>query len=383
MRRILNMALVLGVGASCFIGSGLSASGLDRIMCGHFGVWGEALYVRPTGEGPAFAQVADVTEGTGQAITLNTTTTLLDAGLVSESIKRRHVCRDYEWGFRVGGAYMSENRCSYAALSGSRVRFTNSTKAHGLLTPVLAVRLPTLGITTPNLAEWTDPLSMAPFQIDGLAKASHHLTYWDIDLRAGQYLMRGCCSSLHAFGGVRYIDVSETTDVAIAGTGSYPLAAINQSGLQGPQFLVQHEKREFSGAGPMIGLGASFNLRCNFYARCEAALLAVIGNAKGFITNKVEIVDANNLENTFSASQRYLYDSCVSVCPAFDMRLAVGYQREWCRFVGDLEVGYYLNHYWGVLPSQAASTAGTVQNVTNDRADIGYGGPYIGLNVSY
>jgi Legionella pneumophila major outer membrane protein precursor len=392
MRSKIRNALIVVMGASCILGQGVSAQNgcCER---GKFGVFAEAIYVKPTTGGMDWA-VSDCTQstvtpsdaepatgfGTG-AIIIDLANHSVAAGLPGGSVKRRGICPSYNWGFRVGGEYTSRSGCSYAQLAGSYVHFQDGAKLAGNLVPVLPFVYDSMIFGVDELPPTNVPIvnTQATWCVmDGVGHGSLKTDYWDIDARFGRYIHRDCGMAFQLWGGVRYVNICEMMTARFGG-GSFSDAITSRS-------LAQVRKREFSGAGPEIGIGGKFDVWCNFYARGELSALAVIGSRKAFVKAHAheELDTGSELPVPVSYTQCFRFDNCVNVCPGFETRLAVGYSRKCGCLDGSLEFGYTLTHFWNILSGgeQLASPNMAASNSSFER-DFGVAGPYLGLRLNY
>jgi Legionella pneumophila major outer membrane protein precursor len=412
MLRLLRKCLLVGIGASCLWAQGVSA---QNECCGRFGVFAEAIYVKPTTGGMEWAAVdcthplVESETGIGKGLMIMDEMAFsggsgdVITGHLTGTVKRRSICPSYNWGFRVGGEYTSCSGCSYAQLAGTYVHFQDGSKASGALVPILPFVYESLIVGPLAVIRGDADIPLHPVYagqstwcVIGEGRASLKTDYWDIDARFGRYIHQGCKCNVQAFGGVRYVNICETMTARFGGGTKVDVRLIPEVPIVQilDRTLSQVRKREFTGAGPEIGFGAKFDVWCNLYARGELSGLAIIGTRKAFVKSHAAELTATPDEEAELQQQEptprqeftqcFRFDSCVSVAPGLETRLAVGYGRKCGCLDGQLEIGYTLTHYWNILGGgEALSSPNMAATNSLFERDFGIAGPYIGLRLNY
>jgi len=143
-------------------------------------------------------------------------------------------------------------------------------------------------------------------------------------------------------------------------------------GFAGGRYLYVKEKRRvdddrhllsFNGVGPEIGLGAHSAEWCGFSAFGELRVLAAIGNRR--------------------ATQTALHFKQHTVClPVLFFKMGGAYR--FCLFAlrFDVEAGYALDYFFQI--NKEDELIGTdPRTVQTKHSDLGFGGPYLTLQVGY
>ncbi len=178
--------------------------------------------------------------------------------------------------------------------------------------------------------------------------------------------MRGCGSDVHAYLGVRYIDLFERLKTRFTGTWA--------ADSLGPAQINQSQRSEFDGTGPEVGLGGQFCVWGDFGISGELGMMALIGTRKNRVRTIVEIFESGS---TSVERQEFQYDNCLAVIPGINFRTAVNWTMECSCIKGGVELGYKLDHYFNALYSAINAV-----NTTKLRG-IGFAGPFVGFSLTY
>jgi Legionella pneumophila major outer membrane protein precursor len=245
----------------------------------------------------------------------------------------RTICPDYSWGGRLYGGYRCD--CLRFELSGLWIDGSDSAEVRGE------------NITLPFCTG------------SGIEQANGKLqtSYWNLDGRAGFAFHRDCLLSFELLGGARFASIQQRREVA---------------GLTEQEDQIFSKDRiEFCGAGPEVGVRVDAQVLCDFYLTGELDLIALIGERK----------------QTWSTSEGpgvHFRDE-TAVVPAVDLRLALGYGRQFGCWELAAELGYQMNYFFQpVTPLvEFAQTVSVSVPVTRHEQDMSFGGPFIGIRVGF
>jgi Legionella pneumophila major outer membrane protein precursor len=313
-----------------------SANGL---MCGNFWVAGEALLLRPTGAYP-YSVIRGPAEIDGVEVTVP----------VGDQLA---VCPSYEWGYKVELGYRNcdkeilVNWLSFNNGYKNRYTFTEEQKAWFIDSDTALV-----------------PFLEGPGQID-----SRNCVKYDVlDAEVAKWMCRECSGlSGRAFLGLRYARICHNRGTFLSDDPEVPpVAVISRSDLQG--------------TGPRAGLGARWNLWCNFGLTGSAAGHLLIGSAKSQFFNSDDI-DQSGVEERANVKNRKV----CRIIPASEIKFGIDWQPcLFCGFSGLFEVGYQITHYFygdqSTLLTQSGSGAAT-NHVHTD--PMSFDGWYFRIGLMY
>ena len=319
-----------GLGAALVVflsGGQATAQQWDLGLCGDWEIGAHALYFTPITCPYAYAnrftqfQVADIFDGQkGQAQVIP--------------------CRA-EWGFRVFGNYLED--CFFAGVSYQWFEVTTTRS-------IVAVAPASLVIQGGSL--------------NGAGRATGQvgIEYQNVDVRAGKYFLKGCCSSLYLYGNVRWVDLSHRRTARFATPN-------------GVIFQDVREKSQLEGGAIGIGFGVDSAIWCDFGAFIDGNILGVIGNRS---------VKDIRFRSRFAGSitetvQSYPSETCV--IPEVDFRVGINYTYAcgcW-QMVG--EIGYEVDYFWhgSVLPDLTGGILATgAREFVPVCEDLGFSGLFVG-----
>ena len=252
-----------------------------------------------------------------------------------------------EWGFRVFGNYLCD--CFFACVSYQRY---NGTAANSFVG------------TSPSILGGA---FAGPAKITGRVQ----IEYQNVDVRLGQYFLRGCRSSLYLYGNGRWIDLSHRRSAR---------QAILASGTA----LDTQEKSQLEGGALGIGCGGEVDVWCNFGAYIDANLLGVIGRR----SLKDVRFRTITLASTVNSQQGYPSDTCVT--PEVDFRIGLNYTYQCGCWTLVGEVGYEVDHFWhaSMFPD-LVTTIDTDADENSPRdfvpvcEDLGFSGLFFGARLIF
>lgn len=149
-----------------------------------------------------------------------------------------------------------------------------------------------------------------------------------------------------------------------------------------------HEKSQFSGIGPMIGIGGRYRLPSGFEFDVNADGGILVGNifTKNSLASSGQVVGSDVVADSYS---RWRENTTHRIVPVVDMKLGVAfslYDGDSCsnfRFEGGYQVSYYFN---SVNRNQAIGSGTVDANFTALAAggatnSVGFQGPYLNLTL--
>lgn len=287
-------------------------------------VWADALYWHPLFDGVEYATV------------------LGNPSVVQE------VMPHFTWGYRIGGqvfANCDRYFVKYEYYSYHQVG-SNSVSAPGAVVPFFQIPL-------------------APNADAAQAELMSHYRAWD--LTAGFRWLSSCRWKSSLFAGVRYVKIKEE-EMFIYIDGAVITPAMQDYG--------------FKGAGPEIG--ANFTIfpfsRClryffidnlGFFGQC--ALLGMIGETS---------LSAQSAPNVFLAPEGSLvFPQGEEFIVGLDLQLEVFYSLCIKAFNVKIRGGYQLHSYQNAR--QRLTSSNQVGAEPKTVSTLGFGGPYVGMSISY
>lgn len=270
----------------------------------------------------------------------------------------------YQWGWNVYDGYIFPDSGNDINFSFMRLEDedTNSTlpvdnSKDDFITPIILV----------NGGQYT-----------GLTDAQATYDLDQADASVGQYVDIGCRTRLHAFSGVRWMDLDRELQYGFTDT-NFP-----------NEFLGVQEKSQYEGIGPLVGLDGSYYLGYGFgiVAHTDAALL--VGDIKANVNTN--FTSSSNAHENFSVNE----DSKQQLVPVWDAKLGADYtyifnQNSISSLT--LEIGYQASHYYNAVeklytdrtpPASADNKFGLFQSsfiTQRSTSDLGLNGPYASLTL--
>ena len=296
-------------------------------LCGDWEVGAHALYYVPITCPYAYA---DTTVSTTVA---PLTTTVGSADVIP--------CRA-EWGFRVFGNYLQD--CFFAGVSYQWIDLSTTRSITG----------------TVQIQGSLNPLQ-------GAATGRVNIEYQNVDVRLGQYFLRGCGSSLYLYGNARWVDLSHRRSSQAVNTAG------NAESVQ--------EKSQLEGGALGIGFGGEVDIWCDFGAFIDGNLLGVIGSRSLKDVRFRSFTPPNVIEDFV---ERYPSETCV--IPEVDFRIGLNYSYQcgcWA-LVG--EIGYEVDYFWhaSVFPDVTSSLIATdPRDFVPTCEDLGFSGLFFGARLIF
>jgi Legionella pneumophila major outer membrane protein precursor len=320
-----------------------SADLAGDLMCGHFWVAGEALLLRPTGAYP-YATLIGPKGGSP------------DGAQVAS-------CPDYEWGYKIEVGYRN---CDKEVLV-NWLSFNNGYKNR-------------LGFTGDELA-WNTMGSTAgseahpgPGHFDSL----NTFKYDALDAEVAKWMCKECSRfSGRAFFGLRYARIRNhrgsflTTEAPAESGGGLVSAIVSRSDVQG--------------TGPRVGLGARWDLWCNFGLTGSAAGHLLIGSAKSQFVD-VELIRGEGAVWELETRANVKNRKVCRIIPASEIKFGLDWKGcLFCGLSGELGVGYQITHYFygdqSTLFTQNGETATGTNHVHTD--PVSFDGWYFRVGLMY
>ena len=292
-------------------------------LCGDLEVGAHALYFTPITCPYVYASV--------------------ESGVTNNTVGQAQVipCRP-EWGFRVFGNYLQD--CFFAGVSYQWFEVTTTRSVVG------NVRL--TGVTG---------------SAQGRATGQESIEYQNVDVRLGQYILRGCRSSLYLYGNARWVDLY------LRRSARHALSNTNG------EFREVREKSRLEGGALGIGFGGDLDVWCNFGAFIEGNLLGVIAR------RSIKDVRFRSQTSTVLSQIQQFYPSETCVIPEVDFRIGLNYTYQCGCWTVVGEAGYEVDYFWqaAALPEFAiAITTTTGANLPLCR-DLGFTGLFFGARLIF
>jgi hypothetical protein len=288
-------------------------------------VFGEALWLHPTGADVAHAQQQEGIGGAGTA----------PLGLIDVADP------DYDLGFRVGGEFQFE---PCAALFGSYTFFEESTTSVAV-PPVIPAGVGAVR----SLVHHPGPAVTASV---GPVTANYDLEFQLGDLAYRRYLLLDNCRELSVFGGGRFGQL----DQSFLQTGLF-------SGGSGGQIDTTSDI-EFTGGGPMAGIDAEHRLDATGFSVYGRALVAAL---TGQFDNHYRMF--NTSTGTLLAEAIWEDDRIV---PMLDYELGLAWTSPNSHF--RFAVGYLATHWFNAVTTPVFIDAVQADNYTDVGDTISFDG---------
>lgn len=203
----------------------------------------------------------------------------------ASNLTQKFINPDYHWGFRIYGAYFTEDLCNFVKLGWVYLHTSDAGSVKGVINEGGASK----------------------------AEASLKLRYNRVNLRGGHYFTRGKCLNTYIYAGARYIEIRDRRALKTTGTASGVVKENNIS--------------RFEAGGFEVGLGAEYNIGCGFNFTASVAPTVAIGS-KRF--------------NSLTQSDPH-QTACV---PGGDLRLGVNFAGCCCGTRLTAELGYEMQYYF-------------------------------------
>lgn len=279
------------------------------------------------------------------------------------SSELRSVEPGYDWGWGVNIGYIFPNTGNDVNLS----YFYLDTDHHD------SVNGPFISLFN------IDDIEIAPDSII-LARAKSSYSLNQLDLTVGQFIDVGCRLILHPNVGLRWArferdlnsDYFETEDDVAPFT-------IDDA-------LFTHEKSDFDGIGPLVGIDASYYIGLGFGAVAHFDSALLVGSLDTS-TNAVHVenfgaADQTSFVNDFKA------DNIRRIVPVMDGKLGLDYTYVFNNAANSdltLEAGWMVSHYFNTVDRLSTivdddtDPGNTVTIVGRTTSDFGLHGPYVSL----
>jgi hypothetical protein len=198
-------------------------------------------------------------------------------------------------------------------------------------------------------------LTVPPFGAVNYATAQMRNTYNRVNFRAGYTLHEGCCISSYTYLGARLIDINQYRNTFVE-----------------PGGLREKDKAEYAGFGVEWGVGGEYITQCGLGIATRMAATLTVGEQK----YRSEILSLNPVRLNY-----HTYTHCV---PGYDFRLGINYAKECDCWSALIEIGYELQYYFNAIRVQGRDQGASPELiVTTHCANIGFGGPYISLQLAF
>ncbi len=163
--------------------------------------------------------------------------------------------------------------------------------------------------------------------VDLTGTGSLRYRYNRINWRWGRYFHQCCWGEFYFFSGLSYVELRQKRKFA------------STFGVGGVRSQFDHAR--FDGAALELGIGGEMALLCNFNLAGYAGILAALGSQR---------LHGMYVQNQDSARRIDLNAKSITRClPGLELRLGINYAVCCGCFEGVMEVGYELNHYFGIL----------------------------------
>ena len=265
---------------------------------------------------------------------------------------------DYEPGFQIGVGYDFAGTGVDAKLAWSRLRTSNDESATAPAGSTLIATLSSKGT-----GEGSSDADSARANVD--------FDYDVVDFEVGQTFQAGSSVDIRLFGGVRYANMDHDMEVFYQG-GTFD--------AQGPDDgALVTSKVDFSGIGPRIGVGGSWDLGSDFSLFGHTAVSLLVSD---FDASHVETSDSQN--NPFRVNVTQDFDT--RVVPVVEISLGAGWVNRLSWGLLTLRGGYEVQNWFNVvdpLDFSKASSLGASNPGRGNTTDMGLDGFFFRGNVEF
>lgn len=200
------------------------------------------------------------------------------------------------------------------------------------------------------------------------SKAKFH--YQNIDGRWGHFFYNQCQSNIFLYGNARGVKIDYDQHSR----------GIPSTSTTFDDYFIQ--EAEFRGGGLGMGIGSHYRFCGNFGIGGNAGILAVMGNTRyNFRSFYLQSSAPGTQETHLAKAENWWH-----MLPAFDFKVGIDYEFCWSCFNFGIEVGYELNYYANILRSHSENSMSLPSSEripTLQQQDIGFGGPFVNVDISF
>lgn len=264
----------------------------------------------------------------------------------------------YDWGWGVNAGYIFPNTGN--DINASYYQFDTDNTTGSI----------TLAGSTPLITPFISVADGYNFAAPATAKIDLN----QVDLTVGQFINVGCRLQLHPNVGFRYAEIERKLDSFFSLTNL--LGVVTNS-------LVDNNKSEFTGLGPLMGIDASYYIvdGVGLVAHADGALLVGDMDATALVSpfSTIAVVAPTFSNIKFNATR---------IVPVVDAKLGANYTFVFNSNSDEgltLEAGYQFDHYFNAIDRLSILRTGgsTGQFVAQGRtsSSLGLNGAYVNLTL--
>lgn len=260
------------------------------------------------------------------------------------------------------------------------------------------------------------------------AAAKTDFDYSAFDLEFGQLVNIGLNLRVHWHGGIRFAELDNRLNVFFSGVreNSRVVPSINAAEITPTEITFDivtnvsetvNQKSYFQGLGPRLGLDASYHVFCGFGVVADFSASLIIGQhhskllqefnesatatvtaiTPGIATGDLLTTDISTavgsvfstlVSNTDEAPNSvvdFSHDRSMRIVPNIDAKLGINYTFQYhncSRTQVILEAGWLASYYLDVVDRDSLQAVLFPENRSKNTLDMGYQGPYLGIQVN-
>ncbi len=284
---------------------------------------------------------------------------VLDNPALSNSFasKIKSVDNDHDWGGHIDIGYQAAGNADDITVGYTRLHTHDANRTSVADGNAIAGGQPQIILPGPagNLAQnWDSAIGKQDNELDV------------VDFTAGRRIQVGSRVQLHPFAGIRFADI-EQENRAYYGRTNLVDGAIDT--------LTTRDKSDFEGAGPRLGMDASFDIGKGFSVIGRIAGSLLVGDLDSHRDATQAVNDNGAVVMTTEATK---VDTAMRVVPEADARLGLRFDHDINPHIAfGAELGYEVENYFDVIANSAFGYIDTV----NHSSDFARRGPYLRVDM--
>ena len=220
------------------------------------------------------------------------------------------------------------------------------------------------------------------------ASSETNFKYDSVDLNVGQYINMGTRLQTRLFGGLRYASLKND----IINSGVSVLSYSSQASDDWVDAGVTTQSSKFTGIGPRLGFETTYNVGDNFSIIGLLGGSLLVGQEEAQATAiATHTVPTDNALITTADTESAAIEKHNHFVPAVDAKLGANYFFSMnATSSATIEAGYKATEYFGAIdrvgvsaraPTDGDSESAIVTVAGSSANNIGFNGPYLGLNI--
>jgi hypothetical protein len=262
-----------------------------------------------------------------------------------------------------------------------------------------------------NVASWNHSLDTDPRH----ARAHTEFRLDAVDLDFGQYVNVGCNLRFRFFGGLRYARIEHRLNATFEGRHDHekddgalgiPMVGTDLNNVA-VDFDVDgdirehvHQRSEFNGIGPRLGVNAGYHVGGGFGVVGELSTSLLVGREKHHIHDRFEeelkfeakalhestLFDLDTEYRDNNEWERNLnFNHRTRVVPNIDAKLGIDYTYQFCNCSHTkltIEAGWYVSEYFDSAERSSSAAIDHPEFRPRRTLDTSFQGPYVGVQVT-